>query len=98
MVVYCHGIFSDIIDLVGPGFCSYSFQFELRKKWKSRRFVWRSSVRMSFLMVFGGIVEEDSDEEYDRLYDLARKFVEWGEYLVIEIDVETGEAKVIPIK
>lgn len=37
-----------------------------------------------------------SDDDYDRLQDIAPSWTMYGECLTIEIDLETGEAIIVP--
>jgi hypothetical protein len=37
------------------------------------------------------------DDELEEIKKLTSKFIEYGEYITIEIDTETQEAKVVPV-
>jgi len=43
-------------------------------------------------------LEDLDEEERDAAEGAAAKWVKYGEYCTIEIDTETGEAKVLPVK
>ena len=42
-------------------------------------------------------LEEVSEEERDKAEKLIDKYVEYGEYLRVEIDLETGKAEVLEV-
>lgn len=43
-------------------------------------------------------IEDLSEDEQEEAKETARKFIEYGEYAVIEFDTETQTATVVPVK
>jgi len=48
--------------------------------------------------VADGVLEGLSAAEATKAEKLIAKYVEYGEYATIELDLETGEATVLPVK
>ena len=42
-------------------------------------------------------LEDVPEDDHDDVKRVCRKFVEYGECLTVEIDTETGEARVVPV-